>query len=239
MDLGIQFTDQEEEEMRIAALRELAEEGELAKMKMKMEAEAKVALEQKDKQGAGEPELFPDPGTNQDGQPDGNVSFVDETYGSDSENENDDVKDAGEPGAAAHGADADQSALDSAGSTPPESLVNESFPSGASTPLEYIEEQDETDETLGDDDSMNADNTPEGSADAIQTDSELAEELDGPLPSDDGGLSRDEMESQEREINRKIVKLELKALRKEAFAKMKEGGGEDVPAEGEGRGFAL
>jgi hypothetical protein len=250
MDYGIEFTELEKKAMQAEAeaevRKELKEEGELDKLAAETAeaVDAKVAAEAEvaalDDVGLAESDVGAEPGP-----------LDDEGYVSDEEGN--DVKavavtEEGDVEAGSSNSDRVDT-LDDApigdGSITPDSSDGEITGSGPSTPLDSplaSIDGDPEDEGFveGDDNSIPENKiTPEGSTDEIQTDSELDGRLDGSLPSDDDGLSAYQRDKKERKIARKIVKLELKAMREEAFAKMKEGGGEDIPAEGEGRGFAL
>jgi hypothetical protein len=247
MDLGFQLSQAEQDKIRKQAREEIeAEDRVAAEGKEAVEADAEVA-DLSDARLA-DLDLGAEP-VNVDG-PLENEMPKDEGYESDEEDgvkavavaEEGDVE-AGSSNSGSINALDDPPIGD--GSITPGSSDEEITGSGPSTPLDSplaSIDEDPKDEGFveGDDDSI-AENkiTPEGSTDEIQTDSELDGSQDELLPSDDDRLSADEIDEKERKINRKIVKLELKAMREEAFAKMKEGGGEDVPAEEEGRGFAL
>ena len=243
MDYGIQFTDLEKKAMQAEAeaevRKELKEEGELDKLAAETAeaVDAKVAAEAEvaglDDAGLAESDEGAEP-VNVDGSLETEIP-EDEGYGSGEE----------EDGAKGGDAEAGSSVSDPVDTLEGAPIGDGSITHDSSTPLDSplaSIDGDPEDEGFveGDDDSI-AENkiTPQGSTDEIQTDSELDGILDGSLLSDDDGLSAYQRDKKERKIARKIVKLELKAMREEAFAKMKEGGGEDVPAEGEGRGFAL
>lgn len=242
MDLGFQLSQAEQDKIREQARAEIEEEDRVA-------AEAKKAVEA----DAGVADLSDakladsDMGAEVvtvDGVPEGDM-HDDEGYESGEEEDGAKGGDAEAGSSVSDPVDTLEDAPIGNGSITPDSSDGEITGSSPSTPLDsplgsIVEDPEDEGFVEGDDDSIPENKiTPEGSTDEIQTDSELDGSQDELLPSDDDRLSADERDEKERKINRKIVKLELKAMRKEAFAKMKEGGGENVPAEGEGRGFAL
>jgi hypothetical protein len=247
MDLGFQLSQAEQDKIRKQAREEIEAEGREAAEEVKaVEADAEVA-DLSDAKLA-DLDLGAEP-VNGDGPLD-NEMPKDEGYESDEEDGVKGVAVAEEGDMEAGSSNSGSiTALDDPpigdGSITPGSSDEEITGSGPSTPLDSplasIDEDPEDEGFVeGDDDSIPETKiTPQGSTDEIQTDSELDGSLDGSLLSDDDGLSAYQRDKKERKIARKIVKLELKAMREEAFAKMKEGGGKDVPEEGEGRGFAL
>jgi len=243
MDHGIHFTDQEKKDMQAEAKAEVRKEQEEKGQLDKLAAEAAKAVDAKVRAEA-EVAALNDTGLAEwDGGAEAGP-LDDEGYVSDEEG--DSVK--GDVEAASSISDPVDTIDDASigdGSITPDRLDGVSMGSGPSTPLDSplasIDGNPEDEGFVeGDDDTIPENKiTPQGSTAEIQTDSELDGSLDGSLLPDDDGLSADQKEEKERELNRRMVKLELKLLRKNDFAKMKEGGGDDVPAEGEGRGFAL
>jgi len=250
MDYGIQFTDQEKKDMQAEAKAEVRKEQEEKGQLDKLAAEAAKAVDAKVRAEA-EAAALDDIGL---AESDGGAEagpLDDEGYVSDGEG--DGVKalavaEGGGAGAVSSISDPVDTIDDASigdGFIDPDSLDGEIMGSGPSTPLDSplasIDEDPEDDGFVEGDDNTIPENkiTPQGSTAEIQTDSELDGSLDGSLLPDDDGLSADQKEEKQRELNWKMVKLELKMLRKKDFAKMKEGDGDDVPAEGEGRGFAL
>jgi hypothetical protein len=246
MDLGFQLSQAEQDKIREQARGEIEEEDRVAaEAKKAVEADAGVA-DLSDAKLA-DPDLGAEVVT-EDGLPESDM-HDDEGYESGEEEDGAKGGDAEAGSSVSDPVDTLEDAPIGDGSITPDSSDGEITGSSPSTPLDSplasplasIDEDPEDEGFVeGDDDSI-AENkiTPQGSTDEIQTDSELDESQDALLLSDDGEKSAYEREKKERKIARKIVKLELKAMREEAFAKMKEGGGEDIPAEGEGRGFAL
>ena len=242
MDLGFQLSQAEQDKIRKQAREEIESEDRVAaEAKKAVEADAEVA-DLSDAKLA-DSDLGAEP-VNVDGSLEKEMP-EDEGYVSGEEEDGAKGGDAEAGSSVSDPVDTLDDAPIGDGSITPDDSDRDITGSGPSTPLDSplasIDEDPEDEGFVeGDNDSIPENKiTPEGSTDEIQTDSELNGSQDELLLSDVGEKSAYEREKKERKIARKIVKLELKAMREEAFAKMKEGGGENVPAEGEGRGFAL
>jgi hypothetical protein len=253
MDLGIQFTKDEEDTIRKEAIEELEKEAELDKLAVEaanaVEAKAEVAgLSDADLAAS---DLGADP-VDVDGRLEEEMP-KDEGYESDEDEDEDGEKalavaEGGNSGAGSLSSGSTNT-LDDAplgdGSITPDSSDEEITGSGPSSPLDSplasIDEDPEDEGFIeGDVDSVPENKiTPQGSTDEIQTDSELDGSGAELLLSDDDGLSGDERDEKKRKLNREIVKLELKADRKAALAKLQEADRREVSVQKEGRGFAL
>jgi hypothetical protein len=252
MDLGIQFTKDEEDKIREEARKEIEQEDRSA-------AEAAQAVDAKVGAEA-EVEALNDTGlaeSDEGSEPVNVDELLEKEMPKDEGYESDEEEDSAKALAVADGGDAEAASstsdpvdtLDDAsigdGPITPDSSDGEITGSYPSTPLDSplasIDEDPEDEGFVeGDVDSVPENKiTPQGSTDEIQTDSEVDESQDGLLLSDDDGLSEHESDEKKRNFNRKIVKLELKADRKAALANLQEADGKEVSVEKEGRGFAL